>query len=136
MNNVIFNGRKKDNESELKNHSNNDLTSIISSEPLDMYIEDDDDEDENTFVKISQEKCVKIIDNTFINHYGNDGEIKIKYDYNNSKYTKVDGYSKKLNKIYEFHGDFWHGNPKKYDKGDINCFSKKCKKKNSCKTQC
>ena len=70
-------------------------------------------------------KIKKIVDNTFINHYGNSGEIKIKYDYNNSKYTKVDGYSKKLNKIYEFHGDFWHGNPKIYNKDDINCFSKK-----------
>ena len=33
---------------------------------------------------------------------------------------KVDGYCEKNNTIYEFHGDFWHGNPKKFEKTEIN----------------
>jgi len=33
---------------------------------------------------------------------------------------KSDGYSKSLNIIFEFHGDFWHGNPKIYDQESIN----------------
>jgi len=38
---------------------------------------------------------------------------------NNKKY-KVDGFDSKTNTVYEFYGDFWHGNPKIYDKNEIN----------------
>lgn len=33
---------------------------------------------------------------------------------------KVDGYCKEINTVYEYHGDFWHGNPKVYHPNDIN----------------
>ena len=33
---------------------------------------------------------------------------------------KVDGYCKKNNTVYEFHGDYWHGNPNVYNSNDIN----------------
>ncbi len=33
---------------------------------------------------------------------------------------KADGYCEETNTIYEFHGDYWHGNPKKYDPNEIN----------------
>ena len=33
---------------------------------------------------------------------------------------KVDGFDPNTNTIYEFYGDFWHGNPKKYKPDDIN----------------
>ena len=36
---------------------------------------------------------------------------------------KVDGYCKETNTVYEFHGDFWHGNPNKFDSEDINPFN-------------
>jgi hypothetical protein len=32
----------------------------------------------------------------------------------------ADGYDEKTNTIYEFHGDYWHGNPKIYNQNDIN----------------
>ena len=32
----------------------------------------------------------------------------------------VDGYDPVTNTIYEFNGDFWHGNPELYDSSDIN----------------
>jgi very-short-patch-repair endonuclease len=32
----------------------------------------------------------------------------------------VDGYEPSTNTIYEFNGDFWHGNPQLYDENDIN----------------
>jgi very-short-patch-repair endonuclease len=32
----------------------------------------------------------------------------------------VDGYEPSTNTIYEFNGDFWHGNPELYDEDDIN----------------
>jgi hypothetical protein len=38
---------------------------------------------------------------------------------------KVDGFDPKTNTIYEFLGDYWHGNPKKFKHDDIN---ERCKK--------
>lgn len=32
----------------------------------------------------------------------------------------VDGYDKERNMVYEFLGDFWHGNPKKFNELDVN----------------
>ena len=32
----------------------------------------------------------------------------------------ADGFHKESNTIYEFHGDYWHGNPKKFDPNDLN----------------
>ena len=49
-----------------------------------------------------------------------EGEFKIP----NSRYT-VDGYSRKNNLVLEYHGDFWHGNPKIHNPTDINAVSKK-----------
>ncbi len=57
-----------------------------------------------------------IKDNTYIYHAENEGEYKIKV---NGKDTKVDGYSQELNKVYEYHGDYYHGNPKKFDREKI-----------------
>ena len=37
----------------------------------------------------------------------------------NTKF-KADGYCKETNTIYEYHGDYWHGNPKRFDKDKIN----------------
>ena len=37
----------------------------------------------------------------------------------------ADGYSKNKNIIYEYHGDFWHGNPDIYNEYDINKVAKK-----------
>jgi hypothetical protein len=50
-----------------------------------------------------------------INHAQNKGEFIIP----NSRY-KADGYAENINTIFEFHGDFWHGNPKLYDKKKVN----------------
>jgi hypothetical protein len=67
------------------------------------------------------------------------GEFRI-YETN----YKVDGYSKLENCIYEFHGDYWHGNPYIYNSTDINPTMKKSygelynntlKKKNICETK-
>ena len=43
---------------------------------------------------------------------------------NNKNYI-VDGYNPKTNTIYEFYGDFWHGNLGKFNKNDINPINKK-----------
>ena len=32
---------------------------------------------------------------------------------------KADGYCEETNTIYEFHGDYWHGNPNKFNPNDI-----------------
>jgi hypothetical protein len=33
---------------------------------------------------------------------------------------KADGYCEKTNTVYEFHGDYWHGNPKIFNPNEIN----------------
>jgi len=43
----------------------------------------------------------------------------------NDKIYVVDGYDAKSNTIYEFYGDFWHGNPNIYNPNDINPVSNK-----------
>jgi hypothetical protein len=47
-------------------------------------------------------------------------KIKIK-----NRIIKPDGYDPFTKTIYEFYGDFWHGNPKVYNSSDINVISKK-----------
>lgn len=37
----------------------------------------------------------------------------------------VDGYNKEKNIVAEFHGDFWHGNPRIYDNDRVNIINKK-----------
>ena len=53
--------------------------------------------------------------NIHIQHALNEEEFVIP----NTKY-KADGYCKETNTIYEFHGDFWHGNPKIFTLDEIN----------------
>ena len=50
-----------------------------------------------------------------IQHALNGGEYKIP----GTRY-KADGYCKETNTIYEFHGDYWHGNPEVYESDIIN----------------
>ena len=40
-------------------------------------------------------------------------------------FIKVDGFDTKTNTVYEFLGDYWHGNPKKYSADKINAHNKK-----------
>lgn len=42
-----------------------------------------------------------------------------------NKKFKVDAFMKETNTIYEFWGDFWHGNPDKFKTNDINHVNKK-----------
>ena len=56
-----------------------------------------------------------------IQHAENDGEYQIP----NSRY-KADGFCEETNTIYEFHGDYWHGNPNLYDPNYETYFGKTC----------
>jgi predicted nucleic-acid-binding Zn-ribbon protein len=58
---------------------------------------------------------LSIYNDIIIQHALNEGEFLIP----NTKY-KADGYCKETNTIYEFHGDFWHGNPEIYNPDEIN----------------
>jgi len=60
-------------------------------------------------------KYLEVKYNINIQHAENLGEYIIP----NSKY-KVDGYCKETNTVFEFNGDFWHGNPKIYNQDKIN----------------
>tara|TARA_R100000951_G_scaffold106264_1_gene100729 strand:+ start:1 stop:876 length:876 start_codon:yes stop_codon:yes gene_type:complete len=53
-----------------------------------------------------------------IQHAENGKEFKITV--NENHFYLADGYCKKTNTVYEFNGDYWHGNPAVYDADDIN----------------
>lgn len=59
--------------------------------------------------------------NINIQHMGNSNQ---EYRIKNTKW-KADGYCKETNTIFEYHGDFWHGNPKIYKPDDMNNVSKR-----------
>ena len=61
-------------------------------------------------------------DNIFIQHGYNFIEKKIKI---NNKMYKFDGYCEETNTVYEFYGDFWHGNPEIYKSESIHPLIKK-----------
>lgn len=54
-------------------------------------------------------------ENIYIQHGKNDKEFQIP----DTSY-RADGYCKETNTIYEFHGDYWHGNPDIFNPTDIN----------------
>lgn len=72
--------------------------------------------------------CIEWLENIMKNenikilHANNGGEKVLKI--NNNIY-RADGYCKENNTIYEFYGDIWHGNPKLYNKNDLNRINKK-----------
>lgn len=55
----------------------------------------------------------------------NDKEHRQVYFYINKKRMTADGFDQITNTIYEFYGDYWHGNPTKYKAEDMNTFSHK-----------
>ena len=69
---------------------------------------------------ISWITTIELTDNVSIQHARNTGEFKIP----NTRY-KADGYCAETNTIYEFWGDFWHGNPLHHAADDINPIAKK-----------
>jgi hypothetical protein len=54
-------------------------------------------------------------ENVHIQHAENGGE----YNIPNTRY-KVDGYCQETNTVYEFYGDFWHGNPSVFESNFFN----------------
>jgi hypothetical protein len=52
-------------------------------------------------------------------------QIKLAIDYGKKKYIKTDAYDPITNTIYEFYGDYWHGNPNVFDLKDTNYMTHK-----------
>lgn len=71
----------------------------------------------NTYSKMSIEWLTEIEQQQGIkiDHAVSGGEFRIP----GTRY-RVDGYHKESNTVYEFHGDYWHGNPKKHDPDEYN----------------
>jgi hypothetical protein len=71
----------------------------------------------NQYSKISIEwlSYMEIVYATTIRHALNGGEYRIP----NTRY-KADGYSEERGMLFEFQGDFWHGNPALYDANAMN----------------
>lgn len=60
-------------------------------------------------------EAMKILDDTDIQHGGNTGEYRV-----DGTRLHVDGFSAELRKVYEFLGDYFHGNPRRYSPEVIN----------------
>ena len=61
----------------------------------------------------------------WFNYIMNKENINIQHAENGGEYFiygvgKVDGYCKETNTVYEFHGDYYHGNPIRFNSEDIN----------------
>ncbi len=52
-----------------------------------------------------------------------EGQYKIKFP--GGKLRSVDGYCQETNTVYEYNGNFWHGNPRVYKPNDMNTVAKK-----------
>lgn len=63
---------------------------------------------------------IMLNENLYIQH-----ALDTKGEYKINGVGKVDGYCKENNTVYEYHGDYWHGNPLIYDKDEINPSNKK-----------
>lgn len=59
--------------------------------------------------------CLNVDSEGTIEHYGNGGEHLVK-----GSLYRADGYCPKTNTIFEFHGDYFHGNPEIYHPNTIN----------------
>jgi hypothetical protein len=76
------------------------------------------------------QKCSNSVskkETAWLNHLGlpNDKEhrqVRIKLP---NKTAIVDGYDPQTNTVYEFHGDYWHGNPNRYDLNETNVVANK-----------
>jgi hypothetical protein len=55
--------------------------------------------------------------------YGSKKKQK-KININRYRFYLCDGYDETNNLVLEFHGDYWHGNPKKFDVNNIFCYKK------------
>jgi hypothetical protein len=62
-------------------------------------------------------------DGVYIQHAMNAGEMTVQLP--NGKRMKFDGYSAETNTVYEFWGDFFHGNPKCYEPDYVNPVNKR-----------
>lgn len=68
-----------------------------------------------SYASIRWLESIMQLENIHIQHALNDGEFLIP----GTKY-RADGYCQETNTIYEFHGDYWHGNPLLFESSVIN----------------
>lgn len=62
---------------------------------------------------------VSVVSQKWLNSFGIDLLREHRIDHANGYYS-VDGYDPKTNTVYEFYGDYWHGNPAQFDPDNIN----------------
>lgn len=72
--------------------------------------------------RVTKNKSVSKIASAWLDELG--VEIR-EFILDGEKRFYADGYDSKTNTIYEFYGDFWHGNPYKYKSFEINVVVKK-----------
>jgi hypothetical protein len=63
-------------------------------------------------------KYIENNENVSIQHAVSGGEVRLEYE--KGKWIFLDGFCEANNTVYEFHGDYWHGNPSIYNAEDMN----------------
>jgi hypothetical protein len=69
--------------------------------------------------------CVSKIQEEWLDYVNVPTKYRNKTIFKDGLFFKVDAFNHKTNTIYEFYGDYWHGNPKIYNSNYINKHSKK-----------
>jgi len=73
-------------------------------------------------------KCsnwISKMESNWLDSLGISIEFRQKLLFIDKKRIKVDAFVPETNTVYEFWGDYWHGNPKKYNPNDVNLKNKK-----------
>lgn len=64
--------------------------------------------------------CISKLETKWLNHLNISQDLRHKSITIDNKKYMVDAYDPNINTIYEFYGDFWHGNPLVYKENEIN----------------
>lgn len=67
-------------------------------------------------------EMVMTTEQIYIQHAENGGEYRVQLT--RGKFLSFDGYCRETNTVYEFYGDFWHGNPRVYRSNELNAVTR------------
>jgi hypothetical protein len=68
--------------------------------------------------------CISKIEIQWLDYLNVPNEYRQKSITINNKKYRIDAYNPITNTIYEFYGDYWHGNPQTYNQNSINVHNK------------
>jgi len=67
---------------------------------------------------------ISVPENLWLDSLSVHADLRQKTIFIDNKWIKADAFDESTNTVYEFWGDFWHGNPKIFDKDKVNKLTK------------